>query len=214
MWHNVLNLLKQWDTWLFLKINTEWTNSFLDYNFPWYREATAWIPLYFFFLLFVFFNFGWRIWPWVILIILTLTITDQMSSNFLKNWFNRPRPCNDAFLMDKVRLLLNRCPSSQSFTSSHATNHFGAATLIYFTLKPVLKKWGYLLFIWAATICYGQIYVGVHYPLDVLGGAVVGLCIGYGMAWLYNKYIGLPPLLNNSVTTIPAPDNAFHSPKT
>jgi undecaprenyl-diphosphatase len=183
-----------WDTWLFLQINREWTNGFLDQVFPWWRDANTWVPLYLFLLVFILLNFGWKAWPWILFVVLTATLTDQVSSQLFKDWFNRPRPCRDPLLMYQVRLLLNRCPSSASFTSSHAANHFGAACYLYFTLKPYIKKWGYLFFVWAATVSYGQVYVGVHYPLDILGGAVLGSLIGYGSASFFNRRIQLPAL--------------------
>jgi membrane-associated phospholipid phosphatase len=188
--------LNQWDHWLFLKINNSWTNNFLDSVYPWWRDANTWMPLYFFLLLFVLINFGWRIWPWIVFFIVTFALTDQISSGILKDWINRPRPCNDAVLMYQARLLLNRCPTSGSFTSSHATNHFGIACYIFYTMRSYFKKWGYLFFFWAATISYGQVYVGVHYPLDIIGGALLGSSIGLMTSSIFNRRIGLPPLLN------------------
>lgn len=195
-----LQTLKTWDTWLFLKINGHWTNGFLDHVFPWWRDAVTWTPLYLFLIIFILVNFGWKAWPLIVTIILTVVITDQ-GSNIIKELVGRPRPCNDPFLSHYVRLLLNRCPSSESLTSNHASNHFGAALLFYLTLKPYIKKWGYLFFVWAATVAYGQVYVGVHYPLDIISGAVFGGLIGAGMAYIFNRYIGLPEL--KSVNTSP-----------
>ena len=189
-----LQILKDWDTWLFLKINREWTNPFFDNFLPLYRDMNFWMPFYFFLLLFVLMNYGWKSWTFIVAIIVTVTITDQMSSSFFKNFVDRPRPCQDEFLMHYARLLLNRCPSSQSFTSSHATNHFGMAAFLFVTLKNVWGKWSYLLFVWAATISYAQIYVGVHYPLDIIGGALVGCLAGYVIANVYVRRIGMPQL--------------------
>jgi len=107
-----------------------------------------------------------------------------------KNWVARPRPCRDEFFMNQVRLILNNCPGGYSFPSSHAVNHFGFAMFIFITLRPIFKNWGYLFFLWAATICYGQVYVGVHYPVDVLCGAALGCMIGYLTASFYNRKIG------------------------
>lgn len=182
---------------MFLKINNDWTSPFLDSNYPWWREASTWTPLYLFLILFAFYNFGWKVWPWIVFFALTAALTDQISSGILKDWVNRPRPCSDDMLMYQARLLLNRCPSSGSFTSSHATNHFGAACFIYFTMKPWFKKWGYLFFVWAATISYGQVYVGVHYPLDIICGAILGSGIGTLTSSIFNRRVGLPPLLSN-----------------
>lgn len=195
---SLLDSLKKWDTALFLKINNDWTNSFLNDVFPWWRDAGTWVPLYLFLAIFIFLNFGWKAWPWVLFVALTATITDQISSGILKDWINRPRPCNDVLLQPYVHLLLNRCPQSGSFTSSHAANHFGSATFFYFTLKPYFKKWSYLFFLWAATISYGQVYVGVHYPLDIIGGAILGFIIGRITVLFFTSKIGLPALINKS----------------
>ena len=187
---DVLGTLKQWDVWLFLKINGDWHNGFLNSVFPWWRDMLTWVPLYLFLLLFILINFGWKSWPWIVTLILTIVITDQ-GSNIIKDLVGRPRPCNDDVLSQYVHLLLNRCPQSKSFTSNHASNHFGAACMLYFTLKPYVKKWGYLFFVWAATVSYGQVYVGVHYPLDVICGAIFGSLIGCSTAYLFNRLIGL-----------------------
>jgi undecaprenyl-diphosphatase len=185
-----LDKLKLWDTWLFLKINNTWTNSFLDNVFPWWRDAVTWVPLYLFLLVFILLNFRWKAWPWIVTVILTVVITDQ-GSNIIKDLVARPRPCSDDVLAPYVHLLLNRCPGSYSFTSNHAANHFGAAFLLYFTLKPYIKKWAYLFFVWAATIAYGQVYVGVHYPLDIIGGTAFGALAGMFTGFIFNNYIGL-----------------------
>lgn len=186
--------LIDWDVYLFYKINTVWTNSFLDHNYPWWRESTTWYPVYLFLLLFILINFGWRAWTWILFIALNVTITDQLSSHVIKLWIHRLRPCQDPNMIDHVRMLLNHCSGGFSFPSSHAINHFGAAVFIFNTLKPYLKGWSYLFLFWAASISYGQIYVGVHYPLDVLFGAILGSIVGYCVAFIYNKTIGLPEL--------------------
>ena len=172
---------------MFTKINQDWTTPFLDNLFPFWREAMTWIPLYLFLLLFVLINFGKKAWPWILFLILTVTITDQVSSHVLKPLVNRPRPCHDVLLADHIRLLLGYCSDSRSFTSSHAANHFGVGIFIFCTLKTYFKNWSYLFLLWAATVSYGQIYIGVHYPLDVLGGALLGSTIGYLMALFINK---------------------------
>ena len=189
---NILDL----DRDLFLKINNSWTNSFFDNVFPWWRDASTWMPLYLFLLLFIFINFGWKAWPWLLTLIITVSLTDQLSSNLLKNWVNRPRPCNDETLWMHVHLLINRCPSSGSFPSSHATNHFGVAVFLYITLHKYLGKWSLLFFVWAATISYGQVYVGVHFPLDIIGGAIIGSIVGYLTSSFFIRRIGMPPLIS------------------
>ncbi len=203
----IWNWLDKCDTWLFLQINTVFTNSFLDHIFPWWREATTWLPLYLFLLLFAAINYKKRSIWWIVFFALTIALSDQVSSGILKNWIGRPRPCNDDFLQFHMRLLINRCPSSGSFTSSHATNHFAAAMFVWLTLKPAFKKWGYLFFVWAATISYGQVYVGVHYPLDILGGCILGCFIGAATASFFNRRLGL-----EDKATDYAAANQHHSP--
>ena len=188
-----------WDVELFYKINTVWTNSFFDNNFPWWRDSTTWYPVYLFLLVFILLNFGWRAWTWILFIVINVTLTDQFSSTFVKHWAARLRPCQDPAMAEYVRMLLNHCSGGNSFPSSHATNHFGAAVFIFCTLRKYCGNWIYLFFFWAASVSYGQIYVGVHYPTDVLGGTIIGSIIGYCVALIYNKKIGLPELktLNN-----------------
>ncbi|MBP9213815.1 MAG: phosphatase PAP2 family protein [Chitinophagaceae bacterium] len=194
VWH----WLDQADKQLFLKINTQWTNSSLDHILPWYRDSNTWIPLYLFLLLFTAINYKNKIWPWLLFIAVTATLSDQISSNFFKNFFDRPRPCNDLIMQLQGRLLLNRCPSSFSFTSSHATNHFAAAMFLFLTLKSSFKNWTYLFFFWAGSISYAQIYVGVHYPLDILGGTIIGCSVGYLTGTFYNKRFAFNPIESRS----------------
>jgi len=196
----MLTKLQNWDRWLFSKINNDWTNTLLDTVFPFWREAITWAPLYVFLLAFVLINFGKKAWPWIFGLLITVILTDQISSSILKPYVNRPRPCHDILLADHIRLLLDYCSDSRSFTSSHATNHFGVAFFIYYTLKPYIKKWGYVFFLWAASISYGQVYIGVHYPTDVICGAMLGSIIGYITSRYFNKRFELQsPAQQNEV---------------
>jgi undecaprenyl-diphosphatase len=182
--------LNAWDTALFLQLNTVFTNPIFDRVLPIWRNANTWAPLYLFLIIFSIVNFRTRAFFWILGAILTLVLTDQISSSVFKPLFERPRPCNDPYLMSHVRLLLGHCSGGYSFTSSHATNHFGFAVYVYITLKPILKKWSYLFLIWAATVSYAQVYVGVHYPLDVVCGAIIGTTIGLATAQIFIRKAG------------------------
>lgn len=181
------------DSRLFLLINKEGQNGFFDAVMPFVRQPFTWLPVYLFFLVFALLNIRRTGWLWVLAVACTAAITDLISSSIIKPFFQRPRPCRAADIMEQVHLLAN-CGGNGSFTSSHASNHFGMAMFIFLTLHPYIGRWGYLLFAWAALICYAQVYVGVHYPGDVLGGALLGCMVGGTMAWLYNRYF--PPELN------------------
>lgn len=183
----LFDMLLEFDRWLLIKINHTWSNPFFDSVFPVWRQSDTWIPLYFFLFLFMIMNFGWKSIPWMLMLGLTAGICDQISSSFVKEFFGRIRPCRDESIMGLIDFRLIYCPQSGSFTSSHATNHFGVAMFIFLTMKDVSKKAGIWFFVWAATICYGQVYVGVHYPFDVVGGAILGCGIGYVMALIFKK---------------------------
>jgi membrane-associated phospholipid phosphatase len=178
------------DYWLMVKINRDWQLSFFDRIALILRESVTWIPLYIFLLLFVIINFGKKGLWWCVTFSAMAGVSDIVSSHIVKQIFDRPRPCRDEFVSQHIRLLARTCGLNGSFTSSHATNHFAMAVFIYMTLRFTSRWWG-LAFLWAGIISYVQIYVGVHYPSDVLGGALLGCLIGYGAASFFNRKIGL-----------------------
>jgi membrane-associated phospholipid phosphatase len=178
------------DYWLMVKINRDWQVSFFDNTALFLRESLTWLPLYVFLLLFVLINFGKKGFWWVISVLAMAGISDIISSHIIKEIFDRPRPCRDEVMASQIRFLAKTCGMNGSFTSSHATNHFALATFIYFTLR-FLNPWWAVFFLWAALISYVQVYVGVHYPSDVLGGAALGFLVGFVTARFFNHKIGL-----------------------
>lgn len=185
-----MNDLLLWDLKLFFYINNRLTNVFLDFVLPWMREPYFWAPLYLFLGVLVVYNYKWRGFFWIVFFILTFAITDQ-SSAFIKDLVGRLRPCRDPNIAPYVRVMVIYCPGSGSFTSSHAANHFGLAMFSFLSLKPQIGKWAWLFFVWAAVIGYAQIYVGVHYPLDILGGAVLGIMAGLLSGGFFQRRIRL-----------------------
>ncbi len=185
--HSILS----WDTYLLQLINNKWHNDLFDFIMPWLRNAAMWAPLYFFLILVVLSNFRKTGWWWVVFAIATVVITNYVSSNLIKENIIRLRPCNNPALACWLRVLVAYRPQSSSFTSSHAANHFCMAVFLYLTLKNEIGKWSFLFFIWAIGICYAQMYVGVHYPIDITGGAIIGILIGYLTGSLFNKKLGL-----------------------
>jgi len=185
--------IKQLDYKLFAITNGQWHSPFFDEFFPFIREPFLWVPFYFFLVLFATINFKKKGWYWVLFLVLTASISDLVSSRLIKENFFRLRPCHDPQLADSIRFLVSYCPVSSSFTSSHAVNHFAAAMFIFTTFKKVLSpKWA-IIFLWAFAIAYAQVYVGVHFPFDVLCGSIAGLIIGYIPAKIFNNRIGLLP---------------------
>jgi membrane-associated phospholipid phosphatase len=196
----LLQTILEWDSWLFLKINTVFTHPLLDKIFPLWRDSELWVPFYLFLIVLAIVNFGKKAWSWILFAIINVALTDQASSSLIKNWFARIRPCNEELLVGKMRLLLEHCSGGFSFTSSHATNHFGFAIFVFLTTRHLFGKWGKWLFVWAATISYGQVYVGVHYPIDILFGALLGSGIGALTAGYYNRKIGPITLTQNETS--------------
>ena len=189
---DLIDRLIEYDKSLMLLINSKWNHPVLDTLFQHIRETSFWVPLYLFFIVFALLNFGKKGLIWIIAAVVTVAITDQVSSNLIKNNIIRIRPCRDPQIMDQVRFFISYCPRSSSFTSSHATNQFGFATFLFLTLRKITGPWVGLLFLAAASVAYGQVYVGVHFPLDVISGGLIGAAIGYGMSAIFNKQYGLP----------------------
>lgn len=184
---NIWEKLEQLDKQLFIKINSDWTNSFFDAIMPWLRNSTTWAPLYLFIGVFVMLNFKVKGLWWAVFFLATVALTDMTGTYIFKHNFLRMRPCSDPDFMIHVRLLLNQCAGGTSFTSNHAANHFGMAAFFAVSLRHVLKKWVWLGVFWAAAISYSQVYVGVHYPTDVFSGALLGLAFGIATGNLFNK---------------------------
>jgi len=105
------------------------------------------------------------------------------SANFFKYGVQRLRPCYDQDVSTVMRLVKNSCGGRFGYFSAHAANSFALASFFTFLLKSKFRYVGLLLFLWAGIVAYSRIYIGVHFPLDVLTGAVIGL----GMSWLFAK---------------------------
>jgi membrane-associated phospholipid phosphatase len=185
-----LNKLEQLDQWLFIKLNSGLANPFFDDLMPFMRNGINWAPLYLFLAVFAVLNFkrkgGW----WILFFVATVALTDMIGNNVFKQNFGRDRPCADLDFSEHVRLLINCVGKGNSFISNHAANHFGMAMFFFITFRPVLKKWVWIGFLWAALIAFAQVYVGIHYPSDVFAGALLGLLAGTITGKLFNKRYG------------------------
>jgi membrane-associated phospholipid phosphatase len=141
---------------------------------PFWRDRFFWIPLYVALASFVVWKFGTAKGAFFILaVIVAASLADVTSSRLIKENVERLRPCNEPEIKEQVNLLIH-CGGGYSFTSSHAANHFAVAVFLCFTLGRLYRRIRLPLLLWAASIAYGQVYVGVHYPLDVICGALLG----------------------------------------
>jgi undecaprenyl-diphosphatase len=187
---SIFQQIKDIDQALFYQINGVWHHPILDAVLPWTRHSNNWIPLYIGLLGWLIYQVGWKTLKWLLFALINVGLTDQISSSVFKPFFHRLRPCNDPALFGKTRLLLEQCAGGFSFTSSHAANHFGIAMFIFMTWGVAQKKYTRFFLVWAGIIAFAQIYVGVHYPLDIIVGAIIGLISGFTMAKAYLKWAG------------------------
>ena len=142
-----------------------------------------WIPLYLAILIFLGIRYKRKFIVIFLFIILGITVADQTSVHLFKNVFQRLRPCHEPALEGLVHLVKGECGGLYGFVSSHATNSFYVAL---FSLLFIRKKWFTVMIIsWALIVGYSRIYLGVHYPGDVLCGSMLGAFVGWGIYSLY-----------------------------
>lgn len=161
------------------------SHPMLDTLMVWATNKYFWIPLYILILLFISLKYKWSGIYIIVAILLVVMLTDQTTSSFMKPFFQRPRPCYDVDLQESIHLM-KRCGGQYGFASSHAANTFGLATFFWLIFGSRYRM-AALLFPWAGLVAYSRIYVGVHFPLDVLFGALVGGLV----AWLIYKLFNL-----------------------
>ena len=184
----MIETLKQIDQQLLLLINRGLSNPFFDFLLPLMRSKYFWSPLYIFLIVYILKSNNTRKGLWTIAFLLfTFALTDFISASVIKESVQRLRPCNDPEIMGFVRSLVG-CGSGYSFVSSHAANHFGIAIFLGAYFQQY--RWvGFSFKIWAAVIAFSQVYVGVHYPLDVFFGMLLGIGIAHLTFYLYTRIV-------------------------
>lgn len=179
---------------LFRLINAQSGIAFWDDFFVWMRTASSWYFLYFIIFIFIAWKHKWLSLRWLTALALLIFLCDGVSSHLIKGWVGRIRPFDDSDLASVAQLILNYRPANASFPSSHAANHAGLAfffskTFYHLTDKKYHYALSVLFFLWVLLIGYAQIYVGVHFPLDILGGIVIGLLIAMLHYQLLRKWV-------------------------
>lgn len=174
--------LKDIDVSFFLWLNGK-HNDFLDPVMYWASHKYFWTWFYLILLALVAIRLKKRTFLVLPAVALLILISDQ-SSGLVKKTVQRPRPCNNEYLRDKVHLNPG-CGNSFGFVSSHAANTFALALFLSLLLKKAYRWLPYLLFAWAAFVSLSRVYNGVHYPADIAGGAMVGLLAAYVVSKLY-----------------------------
>ena len=168
------------DTWLFLKLNAGAANAFFDWLMPLLTDVRRQIWLIAPALVALAVFGGGKGRSVVLAALILIAITDQVSSHLLKPLIARPRPCHG---VEGARVIYH-CGKTFAFPSGHATNSMGAA--IFFGL--IYRRWIWALLAFALVNSYSRIYLGVHYPLDILGGWVLGGALAWGWVWFTRRY--------------------------
>jgi len=188
--------MERLDQQLFLFLNSL-NSPFWDQVMHAISGKVIWIPLYLSILIYLGLKYKRKFIVILLFIILAATLSDQISL-FLKNHFHRLRPCHDPSIASLVHLVNGECGGMYSFVSGHAANSFNVAVL---SLLFIRRRWFSVgIIIWATVVGYSRIYLGVHYPGDVICGSLLGALIGWAIYSLYictdNKVLKNSPFFN------------------
>lgn len=176
--------MNTWDTGLFLILNG-FHSPIVDQAMFWASNKLIWIPLYILLLFYIIKYYKKESIFIFIVVVALITISDQISVHAFKNVFLRLRPCHEPTLEGLVHIVNNKCGGDYGFYSSHASNHFALASFLIFFLSKKIKYFSFIILSWASLIAYSRIYLGVHYPGDVLAGAIAGCGLGLLMIKTY-----------------------------
>ena len=192
-------MLNELDHQLFLFLNSLHV-GWLDPVMMFISSTAGWIPFYAVLVFLVFYKYRWK-GLWVILgVIVAITLSDQIASHVFKPMVMRLRPCHDPLIKDLVYLPDGHCGGKYGFMSSHAANTFALASLIYMTMRKHYRKIGWVMFPWAAVVSYSRIYMGAHFPGDVICGAALGVLLGFGIGYLTRFVISSAAKRNREIS--------------
>lgn len=184
----MLDQLIHIDKEVFLAINQGLSNPVFDWLLPILRNPFTWTPLYLFIVIFLIKHYKKMGLLIVFCTLLNFGVTDGVSSHLIKKNVKRIRPCNDVEFKHEINTRV-RCGSGYSFTSSHASNHFGMAVFLIVLLRRKWRPIAWVGLTWAFLISFSQIYVGVHYPIDILCGALLGSLIGLINGNIFKRFV-------------------------
>ena len=185
--------LESLDQRLFLYLNGDYAD-WLDTLMYWVTIKYTWFPFYLLLIIWLSWRYKWQGVIMLVTMVAALGLADFVTSGLMKPFFERPRPCHEQALKGLV-YIAKGCGGRYGFASSHASTTFALAGSMWWLLKYWSRWWG-LAFGWASLVAYSRVYVGVHYPADILVGAVVGILVGWLMVqlelWLSRRFYGRP----------------------
>jgi len=195
----VIQTISNWDKSAFLYLNS-FHNNLMDYVMTLFTLTPVWFLFYGVILFLIIRRYSRKAIPVIVALVLMILLADQFS-NLFKHVFMRLRPSNDPGVAPLAHVFFN-AGGLYGFVSAHAANAFSFATFS----ALLFRSRGYAIFIypWALLIAYTRIYLGVHYPGDILGGAVLGVLVGLGvfkvLIFLESKAFPVHPYQRNKLT--------------
>ncbi len=164
-------------------LHTDW----MDPVMFWISDKEIWIPFYLFLAFWIVKTYKWKGVVYLAAIGISIGITDQIISGFMKDFFERFRPSRDPEFEGLVHTVNDYHGGRFGFASSHSGNSFALAMFIYLLFKEY--KWVWLMFLWAAIVAYSRIYLGVHYPGDIIVGGIIGVLAAKFMHYVSGQLI-------------------------
>ncbi len=178
-----MQFLKDIDIYLFYAINKGIKSGFLDFLMPFITDYRNWYLI----ILLAIIIFIIKDWKeglvTILLIIVAVSISDYLNSHIIKSLFGRVRPCRE--LPIETMYLIIGCPHNPSFPSSHASNIFALSVVLVYRYRTLLA----VMLIYAFLVCLSRVYLGVHYPFDVIAGGVSGIFYGSAVIFTYKQVI-------------------------
>lgn len=166
-------------------------NNLGSENWDWFwllaTKQFSWTPIFLLVFYFVYRKIGLKKFLIALLFIAIIILISDQTANFFKNTIGRIRPCNDISIMNNLRIYWDKS-GSPSYFSGHATNSMATATFVFMILKQYYKN-SYLLFLFPLVFAYSRIYLGLHFPLDILSGYAVGFLYGFLVYKIFERKV-------------------------
>ena len=173
----MMDQIKEWDRELLVLLNS-YHADWLDPIMYIITQTWFWIPFYIFLLYLIIRNYKKDSWLIIVVLVVLLIMADQITSTFMKPYFGRFRPSQEPSLHDILHIVNDYRGGLYGFASGHAANTFAAATFSWLLFRKKYA-WTSLFFLWAAIMTYTRIYLGLHYPGDILVGGFIGALLGW-----------------------------------